>query len=329
MRDGVPPNGADSNLDMNSLALNAVASIDESWTATFGIDYYDEKGRSVGFVEFFPGFQLPSDFAFDRDVTGAFGELHYSWKAGSAIMASMRRDDPSTRAAETTSRVGVLHTFTNGRTSVRANWGQGFALPGFFALSSPLVGNPDLRPETSESYDLGLTHRFVDFRTDVTVSLFHNEFVDLIDFEDSVFQMINRSRLDVDGVELQLDYAAGEKLGVHLQATYLDMNLVNDDQPLRQRPDWRGGLSVRWSPSERWLIDTSLMYAGKTFDSSVPTGDQFLDAYTRVDLTATWSFRDNFDVLVSITNLLDESYYEAIGFPSAGTRGRIGVRFRF
>jgi outer membrane cobalamin receptor len=329
IRDGVPPNGADSKLDRTNFAVNAVASISDALTATFGLDYYDEKGRSTGFIEFFPGFEVPADFVFDRDVTGAFGELHYSWNPGSAIMASVRRDNPSTGSAETTSRVGILHTFNEGRTSVRANWGQGFALPSFFSLSSPLVGDPDLKPETSESYDLGLTHHFSNLGAQLTVALFRNEFVGLIDFEDSVFRMINRPGLDVDGVEIQFDYAAGERLSVHVQATYLDLELVDDDEPLRQRPDWRAGVMLRWLPSDRWLIDASWMYAGETFDSSVPTGDQFLDGYDRLDLTATWSMSARLDAVLSITNLLDAEYYEAIGFPAAGTRARLGVRYGF
>ena len=244
-------------------------------------------------------------------------------------MASVRRDDPSTRDAETTSRVGILRSFNEGRTSVRANWGQGFALPGFFSLSSPLVGDPDLKPETSKSYDLGLTHRFSKLPAQLTVALFRNEFINLIDFEDSVFRMINRPGLDVDGIEVQFDYSAGERLSVHVQATYLDLELVGDDEPLRQRPDWRAGLSVRWLPAERWLLDASWMYAGETYDTSVPTGEQFLDAYDRIDLTATWRIRSNLDAVVSITNLLDEDYYEAIGFPAAGTRARLGIRYEF
>ena len=329
VRDGVPPNGADSRLDRTSLAVNAVASISDALTATFGVDYYDEQGRSTGFVEFFPGVEIPSDFTSDRDVTGAFGELHYSPDTGPTLMASVRRDDPNTRSAKTTSRLGILHAFNGGRTSVRANWGEGFALPGFFALSSPLVGDPDLRPETSTSYDLGLTHQFASHDVQMTVALFHNEFTDLIDFEDTVFRMINRPGLDVDGVEVQLDYVAGEQLSVHLQATYLDLNLVDDDQPLRQRPDWRGGVMLRWLPSDRWKVDASWLYAGETFDSSVPTGDQFLDAYDRIDLTTTLRVRNNLHAVLSLTNLLDETYYEAIGFPAAGTRARLGVRYAF
>lgn len=326
---GVPPNGAESNLQRADLALNAVAEINDSLTATFGMDYYDEEGTSDGFVEFFPGFVLPAGFEFNRNVTGAFGELHYKSDLGPILMASIRRDDSSAEEAETTSRLGVLYDFNDGGTTLRANWGQGFSLPGFFALASPLVGNPDLLPETSESFDVGISHRFGDTGVQATVALFHNEFENLIDFEASVFQMINRDRLEVDGVEIQLDYALSEDLSIHLQTTYLDLDLVNSDAQLRQRPDWRAGLTLHWVQSERWLVDASWLYAGESFDTSIPTGNQFLDSYSRADVTVTYRHNDRLHAIVSINNLFDENYYEAIGFPAPGTRGRIGIRYRF
>jgi len=244
-------------------------------------------------------------------------------------MVSVRRDDSKDESAATTSRLGLLYDFNDGDTTLRANWGQGFSLPGFFALASPLVGNPDLRPETSESYDLGITHSIADSGMTGTVTLFHNEFTDLIDFDSTVFQMVNRDRLDVDGVELLLEIAISEELSIHAQATYLDMELVNDDAPLRQRPDWRGGVMLSWLPGAAWGVDASWLYSGETFDSSIPTGDQFLDSYNRLDLTATYRHSDSLDVVFSLTNLIDENYYEAIGFPAAGTRVRLGLRYQF
>lgn len=329
VRDSVPPNGADSNLKRADIALNAIVDLSDSLTATFGLDYYDEEGTSDGFVEFFPGFIIPAGFVFDRNVTGAFGEIHYAPERGPTLMASIRRDDSSNESAETTSRLGILYDFNNGDTSIRANWGQGFSLPGFFSLASPLVGNPDLRPETSESYDIGITHDFADTGMTGTVTIFRNEFTDLIDFESSVFQMINRDRLDVNGVELQLDYTLSDDLSIHAQATHLDMDLANSDVPLRQRPDWRGGLMLSWLPAESWGIDASWLYAGETFDSSIPTGDQFLDSYNRLDLTATYHHTESLHAIFSVTNLFDEDYYEAIGFPAPGARLRLGLRFQF
>jgi vitamin B12 transporter len=329
VRDGVPPNGADSNLKRSNIAVNAVVDVSDSLTATFGMDYYDEEGTSVGFVEFFPGFILPAGFVFDRNVTGAFGEIHFVPQRGPTVMASVRRDDSSNEPAKTTSRLGILQAFNNGNTQLRANWGQGFSLPGFFALASPLVGNPDLRPETSKSYDLGLTHSFVDAGIETTITIFHNEFTDLIDFESSVFQMVNRDRLDVDGVELQMVYTVSDALSIQAQATHLDMELVGSNLPLRQRPDWRGGLSISWLPTASWGLDASWLYSGETFDSSIPTGDQFLDSYNRLDVTATYHHNDALHAVLSITNVFDEDYFEAIGFPAPSTRARLGIRYQF
>jgi len=141
--------------------------------------------------------------------------------------------------------------------------------------------------------------------------------------------MVNRDHVDIDGIEMQLDYTVSPTLSVHAHATYLDMNITNSDVPLRQRPDWRGGVSAHWLPSERWGIDASWLHTGETFDSSIPTGDMFLDSHNRVDVTATFRYASNLQAVISVNNLFDEDYYEAIGFPAAGMRARFGVRYQF
>ena len=77
------------------------------------------------------------------------------------------------------------------------------------------------------------------------------------------------------------------------------------------------------------MLDAAWLNVGKTFDSSIPTGDMYLESYNRVDVTATYSPSENLDVLFSMDNLLDEEYFEAIGFPSIGARARVGIRYGF
>ena len=329
VRPPVPPNGADSNLKRIDVAVNAVVEFSDNFTATLGVDYYDEDGVSDGFVEFAPGFVVPAGFEFSRNVTGGFGELHYKSELGPTFLASVRHDDPNEERGDTTSKFGFIYDFKNGQTSIRGNWGQGFSLPGFFALASPLVGNPNLRPETSEGYDLGVTHWSTDKRIGLTLTLFHNEFTDLIDFDSATFSMVNRDRLDTEGIEMQFDYSANEQISLHVQATYMDLEFRNTTTPVRQRPEWRGGLSMSWAPTDKWLLDASWLIVGETNDSSIPTGDMVLSGYDRVDVTATFKPSDKLGILLSIDNLLDEDYFEAIGFPSPGTRARLGLRYRF
>jgi vitamin B12 transporter len=329
VRPPVPPNGADSNLKRIDAAVNAVVEFSDKFTATFGVDYYDEDGISDGFVEFAPGFSVPAGFEFSRSVAGGFGEVHYKTDAGPTFLASVRRDDPNEERGDTTSKLGLVHDFRNGQTTIRANWGQGFSLPGFFALASPLVGNPNLRSETSESYDLGVTHWSADKRIGVTLTLFHNEFTDLIDFDGATFSMVNRDRLDTEGIEMQLDYSASDQFSLHVQATYMDLEFQNTTTPVLHRPEWRGGVSMRWAPTDKWLLDASWLNVGETHGSSIPTGDMVLGAYDRVDVTATFKPSSSLSVLLSVDNLLDQDYQEAIGFPSPGSRARLGIRYRF
>jgi F0F1-type ATP synthase epsilon subunit len=195
-------------------------------------------------------------------VAGGFAELHYKSDLGPTILASVRHDDPNEERGDTTSKLGFIYDFRNGQTSISGNWGQGFSLPGFFALASPLVGNPNLRPETSESYDLGVTHWSADKRIGVTLTLFHNEFTDLIDFDGATFSMVNRDRLDTEGIEMQLDYSASEQLSLHVQATYMDLEFRNTTIPVLHRPEWRGGVSMRWAPTDKWLLDASWLNVG-------------------------------------------------------------------
>ncbi len=333
VRDGVPPNGADANLKRTNLAANAVVDIGDSIIATFGADYYKEDGFSDGFVEFFPGFVIPNAYKFDRTLVGYFGEVRYQSATGLTLLGSLRRDDPTDNptdeSGETTGKLGLLYDFNDQRTTIRANWGEGFKLPGFFALSSPLVGNPDLRPEKSKSVDVGITHRFMDKGLSATVTAFRNEYTDLIDFDSVQFRMLNRDEVTTKGVEMEMDYSIDENLNLYVQATYLDVSVKNSSVPLRQMPDWRGSVSVRWAPVQQWLLNASWLYVDETFDSAIPTGDLFLDSYHRVDATATWSPMASLDLVLAIDNILDKNYYEAIGFPSAGRRGRLGLRFRF
>jgi outer membrane cobalamin receptor len=328
IRDGVPANGADANLKRTNLAADAVFTANAALVATFGADYRKEDGFSDGFVEFFPGFVLPNAYDFNRKVTGVFGELQFRPGRITTLQASLRRDAPSGEDGETTVKLGALLDFNEGNTVIRANWGQGFKLPGFFSLSSPLVGNPDLRSEKSQSTDLAVTHSFNAALT-AMFGVFYNEYRNLVDFDPNLFRMVNKDEVRTRGMELSLDYQLHDTLFLAAQATYTDVDVKNSDVPLRQQPDWRGGLSVRWEPVPQWLLDASWLYVGETLDSSVPTGEAMLDPYHRIDATATWIPTAHVSIVLAVDNLLDKQYEEAIGFPAVGRRARLGLRYSF
>jgi vitamin B12 transporter len=68
---------------------------------------------------------------------------------------------------------------------------------------------------------------------------------------------------------------------------------------------------------------------GTALDSSIPTGDVRLDAYTRVDVSASWEISERFEAYLALDNLTDQQYEEFVGFESRGIAPRAGVRLSF
>lgn len=327
--DQVPPNGAANDLERENASLRATVRPSGKVVATLGIDYQRESGESDGYVDFAPGFRVPNSFDLDRDIIGLFAEGRYLPDAHWILQASVRHDEPDEVSGETTGKVGAVYALANGTTRLRANWGSGFKLPSFFALGSPLVGEPNLRPETSRSVDAGVTQLLLSGAAEVSVTLFDNDYEDLIDFDPDTFRNVNRDKVTTRGVEFAGAWAASADVSLRAHATYTDIDVQDSDRELLQRPDWRGGVALRWAPAEDWLLDLDWHYVANVPDSSIPTGSRELDAWNRVDLRLGWMATPRLRLALAVDNLLDVEYEEAIGFPAAGVRPRVGVRYLF
>ena len=329
VRSGVPARGGTADLQRSYAALHAVAQLTPELHATIGADYQKEDGATKGYIAFSPFFRLPANFQLTRKTKGAFVEAQYTNKQGLTLLASFRRDDPDTADTVSTAKAGVLYAFANGTTRLRANWGQGFKLPSFFALGHPLVGNPLLRPEKSRSVDIGLTQSFADARVRADLTYFDNRFTDLIDFDFILFTNVNRNVVTTRGVELAVDYKLSDALRANLQVSNVDINVKDSNVPLRQRPDWRGGLGLEWQMHKTLALNASWLYVGDSFDTSIPTGSRTLQAYHRLDFNLGWAATPRLRLNFAVDNALDRGYTEAIGFVAPGIRPRIKVQYRY
>jgi iron complex outermembrane receptor protein/vitamin B12 transporter len=329
VRDGVPPSKADSSLTRTYVSGYALWQARRGVLLTFGADYEADDGDTKGYYEFAPGFQVPSGFELDRDVVGYFGELQLEPAAGLTILGSVRNDDPDVGDSETTGRLGAVWMLNESRTRLHANWGQGFKLPSFFALGNPLVGNPDLKPERSESYDLGIAQVFDGGRAEVGVTYFDNDYEDLIDFDPELFLQVNRDSVTTSGFELEGRWDPTASFGLRANLTWIDYEIPRGADPLRQRPEWSGGLYATWRPLASVEANLAWLYVGETYDTSIPTGGVDLDSYNRVDVNVRWQASERAIVALAIDNLFDADYEDAIGFPAAGILPRLSVRYRF
>jgi outer membrane receptor protein involved in Fe transport len=210
-----------------------------------------------------------------------------------------------------------------------ANWGRGFKLPSFFSLANPIVGNPELKAEKSNGFDLGARYAFWERRGVINVSYFDISVKDLIDFEPGPPpRLVNRSKVISRGVEVGLQLEPVSSLVLQGHVSYVGTDIRGSTEDLLRRPHWRGGLSVIWQPLEPLSLSVRGLFVGNVLDSSVPTGKVNLAPYQRLDMSLSWRVHRSLSLRLAIDNITNSKYEEAVGFPAVGVRPRLGIEFR-
>lgn len=192
-------------------------------------------------------------------------------------------------------------------------------------MGDTLVGNPDLRAETSETFEFAAEKSFADGRVRASVTGFWSSYEDIIDFDFATFLLVNRSEASIDGVELQLTAQPLETVTIAASATLSDISLDGVDAGLIYRPESYGGVQLVWRPSPAWTLQAHARHVGERRASSAPTGDIVLESYETLDLAASRRFERGFTLFAAVDNAFDQDFQEAAGFPNAGVQVRAGV----
>ena len=143
----------------------------DSQILTLGVDYVDDR--------------VDSDTPYDRtsrDNTGVFGQYQAQFGAHHALL-SARYDDNEQFGSYSSGSVGWKWAFAP-NLALTAAWGSAFGAPTFNDLYFPGFSNPDLDPETSRSYELGLSGNAGALRWSLVG--FENRIDDLIVFDPSI-----------------------------------------------------------------------------------------------------------------------------------------------
>jgi vitamin B12 transporter len=254
----------------------------------------------------------------------AFGQG--SWGHGPVRLdLGVRRDDNDVYGGKTSLRAGTVVSLGPG-TLLRASYGEAFRAPSLGELFFPGSGNPNLKPEDSRSYELGLEHTAGGWRFVLTG--FENRLRNLIDFDFATFRDVNVGRARTRGVEAEVGFRRGI-LDANLNGTWLDTEDLATGLELLRRPRRSANLVVSARPGP-WTLSLAGRYVGDRADVDPVT---FLRAespsYTRFDLAARWKALSWLSPYARVENLADKDYSQALGFPSPGRTLIGGLSFDF
>ena len=325
---GIPPNQSDNDFSRYDVNLINRFSLIKGLDLVLGFETEVEDGESSGML--FGDFPAPTDFKLDRYILSPYAELNLNLIENLNIVLGSRLDFPDDFDTDWSPRAGISYKVQKINTILRGNYGEGFKLPSFFSLSNPIVGNPELVPETSKSVDLGVKQIVKDGLAAASFNIYYNRFRNLIDFDEGPPPLlVNRSEVTVKGFELILELEPWDKLKLNGDLNYADSNIKGTGEELRNRPRWWGGFTVLFLPRDDIVFNLDALFVGEVFDSSIPTGDVVLDSYTLFNTAVTWIPHERARVFLAVDNLFNEDYEQFVGFPAPGIAPRGGIKLTF
>ena len=298
---------------------------------SLGVEGLAEEGRNQSLLLLPPYFggPLAGDYLIERERAGAFAEWRWN-RGGFVAELGARADFFEGEGEEVSPRLGLRYTPEGGAWSVRGSAGEAFKLPSLYALATPraIGGNPNLRAETSAGADLGVEFRAAGGSARGGVTLFSNRFENLIDFDFDTFQIVNRSKVDAQGVEAFLVWNPSARVGVDVRLTSQDTEDLATGRTLRRRPDLYGGVGLRVDLSESVRLGLEARHTGSYLDEQIPAPFRTSVAgRDLVGLSLAWQAAERWRISLRADNAFDESYETQVGFPGPERSVRIGIRY--
>ncbi len=325
---GIPINSSDSEFTRYVFTTSGLFTTAHNVTSVVGVNVEVEEGDTKGLLDF--GFvQMPTDFDLERTTYSAFAEIE-AFVGSFSLQSGLRFDMPEDFSNRVSPNIGVKYQLPNLNSNLRMNWGKGFKLPSFFALGNPIVGNAEIKPETSETFELGMDTNILNDKGQVNVTLFTQEFENIVDFDvGPPPSLVNRSKVNAKGVEFALSFFPTKKLSSRMFINYIDTNIKGSEDELLNRPEWRGSVSINWQAKDNVSYNVNAVYVDDVEDSAIPTGRVTLEDYTQVDVSAVWNAYSNLDLIFAVDNVFDSDYEETIGITAAGIAASIQLRGNF
>ena len=323
--DGVPPITTDSEFDRLELAAAYTASVGSWLSYSVGGNFVSESGRSNGSIDI--GFPLPTMYRQQRSIAGVYAQATISNPGGMALSASIRTDFPDSGKTRWTPRFGAIVPLGKSGLSLVANYAKGFKRPSLFALGYPLIANPDLKDELSETADVGVMWESPDSNWQARVTAYRARYRNLIDFEPALFTNVNRQRITAKGLEFSVDGQHGA-LTVRTALTYMSTK-SSDGSILRFRPHWKGRARVQWAATDNVALSVDGEFSSSYADSSIPTGFQTLEGHELLHAQIEWALTPSIELTLAVRNIGDQQYYRTIGTPEPGQNFHLGVSMVF
>ncbi|EXB25402.1 tonB dependent receptor family protein [Acinetobacter baumannii 1437282] len=264
------------------------------------------------------------------DTIGYFAQHQYQHN-GLDTQVGIRVEDNDKFGTHTVGQ-GAIRYQVLPLTSVYANVGSAFRAPttnDLYALS--WGANPDLKPEESFSYEIGVDQK-LNHNIDLGLSIYRNKVDNLISFQAG--KLINVNKATFTGGEASFKWQQDE---LFLTTTYAYVQAKDDEtkKDLTRRPRQSLTLTTGWDDGE-YGVSASVVAKSNSKDfadwpSTTPTTTP---GYVTTNVNVYWQPIPMIKLFANIENIGDVNYKTAyngngVYYINGGRQASAGVTFRY
>ena len=304
----------------------------------FGVFHIGENSTLLGGFEYrdeFGSFEQPVGYAYalvDDSINNkaVFAEANIEVLSGLFLSGAVRYDDNQKFGGETTFRTTAAYNFPDGfdipgvDTKLRGSYGEGAEAPGLRQLlgsSSTYQGNPNLKPESSWMWDIGLDQQLENGLAGWSVTYYNGQADDgIFNVTDPITYISSpqnvTSPVDMEGVEVDLRVSPFDWLEARGSYTHMSVNLETSATQLFGRPKNEGSASLTLRPVTRLAL-TADGYWRDEFFSDYPS-TYVMPGYSLYNFSVVWDFTARLQIAGNVHNIADKFYEEKLGDATYG-----------
>jgi len=295
--------------EIKMMSANHTYYISEKLTQIANVDFMDEQDQTGHFNENLSAFlyhqyELPFqifNFGLRLDHNMIF-DNHYSYK----LAAGQKLD------------AGLLKIACS----------SGFRAPSINQLYTPLYGNKNLVPETSQNIELSLEKKWSAYLKQVS-TLFYTVIENRLSYLPVTYVNINSGKAEIKGLEQKFTVEWNSNLNQQFSATFLKAQDLKLNEKLARRPDLNIKNIFSYILGNGHYFDYEVAYTGSRNDIDNLNNTIKMDSYLLSNFNYRFVLNSQNEFYLKIKNLLDKDYEEAYGYGTGGRTFTLGAHFNY
>ncbi|WP_161554800.1 TonB-dependent receptor plug domain-containing protein [Ereboglobus luteus] len=247
------------------------------------------------------------------------------------LTAGVRGDDYSTLDSHATWRAGAAYRIEQSKTTFRATYGTGFNAPApqYAQGGGHYAPSPDLKPEKSKGWDIGVEQDLWNDRITLGATYFRNDFDNKFawDYGSYPYPTYNIPDATTKGVETYIYARPVDNMGVQIAYTYLDTR-DNNGACLPRMPRHVLAADVNYQFTKRLFAGVGFNWVGgRPVDSSWATSE--MPSYSTVRLYGGYEVCSGLKLKLRLENLFNKKYDTVAGYPALPFGVFGGIEWKF